>query len=73
MIFGVDLLYLAATVQQNGGSLVRNADVYQLFAQNLASPSTNDMSQLICHTLYHSNAYFFNWQDFVSDVKMRNS
>ena len=58
MIFGVDLLYLAATVQQNGGSLVRYADVYQLFAQNLASPSTNDMSQLIRHTLYHSDAYF---------------
>ena len=58
MIFEVDLLYLAATVQQNGGSLVRYADVYQLFAQNLASPSTNDMSQLIRHTLYHSDAYF---------------
>ena len=56
MIFGVDLLYLAATVQQNGGLLVRYADVYQLFAQNLASPCTNDMSQLICHTLYHSDA-----------------
>ena len=59
MIFGVDLLYLAATVQQNGGSLVRYADVsYQLFAQNLASPSTNDMSQPIRHMLYHSDAYF---------------
>ena len=33
--------------------LVRCADVYQLFAQNLASPCTNDMSQLIHHTLYH--------------------
>ena len=58
MIFGVDLRYLAATVQQNGGLLVRYADVYQLFAQNLASPCTNDMSKLIRHTLYHSDAYF---------------
>ena len=58
MIFGVDLLYLAATVQQNGGLLVRYADVYQLFAQNLASPCTNGMSQLICHMLYHSDVYF---------------
>ena len=58
MIFGVDLLYLAATVQQNGGLLVRYADVYQLFAQNLASPCTNDMSQLIRHTLYHTVACF---------------
>ena len=57
MIYGVDLLYLAATVQQNGGSLVRYPDVYQLFAQNLASPSTNDMSQLIRHTLYHSDVF----------------
>ena len=58
MIYGVDLLYLAATVQQNSGSLVRYPDVYQLFAQNLASPSTNDMSQLIRHTLYHSDKCF---------------
>ena len=58
MIYGLDLLYLAATVQQNSGSLVRYPDVYQLFAQNLASPSTNDMSQLIHHTLYHSDKCF---------------
>ena len=31
------------------------------------------MSQLIRHTLYHSDVYFFNRQDFVSDVKMRIS
>ena len=40
-----------------GFVLVRYTDVYQLFTQNLAFPCTNDMSQLICHTLYHSNAY----------------
>ena len=68
MIFIVDLLYLASNVQQNGNSFWFN-----FFAQNLASPCTNDMSQLIRHTLYHSDAYFFNRQDFVSDVKMRIS
>ena len=38
--------------------LVWYTDIYQLFTQNLASPCTNDMSQLICHTLYHSDVYF---------------
>ena len=44
MIFGVDLLYLAATVQQHGSSYWSDTQTYQLFAQNLASPCTNDMS-----------------------------
>ena len=31
-----------------------------IFQQNLPLPRTNDMNQLICHMLHHSDAFFIN-------------